>query len=598
VQDVQNRIAPKLSAHNDAVKLDSRLFARVQDLYERRDDLDLDAESLRLLERLRLDFVRAGAELSEPDKRRLRQINEELSSLSTTFSQNLLAETNAAAVLVDDRAELDGLSDDAISAAAKAAEARGLDGKFLLTFNNFTNQPQLASLRDAELRARVYRASISRGNRGGAHDNSATVLRMVKLRAEKARLLGYSDYASYVIDDQTAGAAETVEDMLAKVTPAAVANARAEAAERAEALGVETVAPQDWALATELLRKRRFDFDAAALRPYLELDTVLRDGVFAAAGQLYGLSFAERFDLPAYHPDVRVFEVFDADGSALGLFCGDFYTRDSKNGGAWMNLLVQPTTLLDQKPVVVNNLNIPKPPDGKRALLTFTEVNAMFHEFGHALHGLFATTTYPRFSGTSVPRDFVEYPSQVNEMWATWPQVISGYAKHHASGEPMPAEMVDKMLDSKRFNQGFATVEYLAAALVDLAWHRLTPDDVPDDVDAREFVERFEADTLARAGVDLAEISPRYRTTYFGHVFAGGYSAGYYSYIWSEVLDADSVEWFEDNGGLKRENGDHFRAALLSKGGSVDPMRQFRDFAGRDPRIEPLLKRRGLDAAI
>lgn len=597
LREIQSQVAPRLAAHDDAIKLDPQLFARLDDLHTRRDALNLDAESQQLLERVHLDFVRAGANLSDADKERLKQLNEELSSLSTTFSQNLLAETNAAAVLVDDRAQLDGLSDDAISAAGAAAQARGETGKFLLTFNNFTNQAVLATLSDPEVRRRVFQASISRANSGGEHDNSGVALRMVKLRAQRARLLGYPDHASYVIEDQTAGSAEAAESMLRKLVPAAVANARAEAAERAEAMGHDTIAPQDWSYAAGIVRRRRFDFDASQLRPYFPLEQVLHDGVFWAAEKLYGVSFVERFDLAMYHPDVRVFEVFDADGSALGLFCGDYFTRDSKNGGAWMNCLVKPSKLLDQAPVVTNNLNIPKPAEGQTALLTSSEVKTMFHEFGHALHGLFSAVTYPRFSATSVPRDFVEYPSQVNELWKTWPEVLHNYARHHETGEVMPQELVDKLQQSQHFNEGFATVEYLKAALLDLAWHRLRPEDIADDVDAREFVERFEAEATAAAGLDVPEIPPRYRTTYFGHIFAGGYAAGYYSYIWSEVLDAESVEWFEANGGLTRDNGDRFRQRLLSKGGSVDPLQQFRDVVGHDPRIEPLLKRRGLDAA-
>ncbi|WP_144300620.1 M3 family metallopeptidase [Stackebrandtia nassauensis] len=597
VREVQSRVAPLLSAHRDAITLDERLFARVAAVYDALDDSDLDDESRWLTRRYHLDFVRAGAKLSATDKERLRALNEELSSLETLFAQNQLAATNAAAVIVDDAERLDGLSQGSIETAASAAADRGLSGKYLLTLNNHTVPSQLESLTDAELRRELYQASIARGNDGAAHDNSATLLRIVRLRAERARLLGYDNHAAYIIEDQTADSATVVAERLAKLAAAAVANVRVEAAERAEVLGQDSLEPQDWALATEQLRAKHYDLDGEAMRPYLELDSVLTNGVFHAANQLYGITFTERFDLPVYHPDVRVFEVFDADSTPLGLFLADFYSRDSKNGGAWMNCLVDQSRLFDQRPVVVNNLNIPKPPPGTKTLLTFTEVTTMFHEFGHALHGLFSDVHYPRFTGTTVPRDFVEYPSQVNEMWSLWPRVLANYARHHETGEVMPDKLREKLVASQGFNEGFKTTEYLAAALLDQAWHRLSLDEVPDDADPRATVERFEAEALAAAGINVPEVRPRYRSTYFGHIFAGGYSAGYYSYIWSEILDADTVEWFKDNGGLERDNGDRFRQRLLAKGGSVDPMAAFRDFAGRDPRIEPLLTRRGLDAA-
>ncbi len=382
--------------------------------------------------------------------------------------------------------------------------------------------------------------------------------------------------------------------MLEKLAPAAVANARQEAADMQALIDQEKggfkLQPWDWAYYAEKVRKARYEFDESQMRPYLELDHVLQDGVFYAAGRLYGLSFKERHDLPVYHPDVRVFEVFNADGSTLGLFLTDFYARDSKRGGAWMNEFVPQSGLFGTQAVVVNNLNIPKPPEGEPTLLTFDEVTTMFHEFGHALHGLFSNVKYPTFAGTNVPRDFVEYPSQVNEMWATWPEVLQHYARHYQTGEPMPQELVDKVLATQKFNQGFATTEYLSAALLDMAWHRIAPDQAP----AAAKVMDFEATALKKAGVDFAPVPPRYRSTYFAHVFAGGYSAGYYAYIWSEVLDADTVEWFKQHGGLERANGDWFRAKLLSRGESVEPMELFRDFRGAEPSIEPLLERRGL----
>jgi len=588
VEELQARIAPQLAAHRDAVALDPRLYARLRDLHGRRHDLGLDPESLRLLERMTDDAVRNGAELDDAGKARLRELNAALSSLSTAFGRHLLADANASAVHVDDPARLDGLSSGAISAAAAAAAARGLSGH-LLTLVLPTGQPALASLTDRALREELFRASVERGARGGEHDTRALVSELARLRAERARLLGFRDHASYVAADSTAGSVEAVAGLLADLVPPAVANAKAEAVELQAVAGEETLEPWDWAFHAERVRRQRFSVDTATLRPYLELDRVLHDGVFFAAGQLYGLRFVERDDLVMYHEDVRVWEVFD-DAGPVGLYGADFYARDSKRGGAWMNSLVTQSRLLGQRPVVMNTLNIPKPAGDEPTLLTFSEVTTLFHEFGHALHGLLSDVTYPRFSGTSVPRDFVEFPSQVNEMWSLWPEVLTRYARHHETGEPLPADLVEKLRAGRAYGEGFATTEYLAAAVLDQAWHTLT-DEVPD----AEHVQEFEARALADAGIALPAVPPRYRSTYFNHVFAGGYSAGYYSYIWSEVLDADTVEWFTENGGLRRENGDAFRAAVLSRGGAVEPMAAYRAFRGRDPEIAPLLGRRGLN---
>lgn len=592
MQKVQAEMAPKLSAHNDAILLNGALYERVKTLYEQRDRLGLDAESRRLLERYHTDFVRAGAQLSEADKEQLKAINGELASLQTRFGQNVLREVNASAVLFDSREELAGLSEAEITAAAKAAEEAGHEGKFQIALQNTTGQPPLTDMTHRDARQKLFAASIMRGSRGGEYDNREVVARIVKLRAERARLLGYPNHAAYVLEDATAQTTAAVNELLAKLAPAAVANARREAADMQKIIDAEgggfELAAWDWQHYAEKVRQAKYDFDASALRPYFELNNVLVNGVFYAANRLYGLTFTERTDLPTYHPDVRVWEVTDADGSQLAFFIGDFYARPSKRGGAWMNAYVQQNRLFGTKPVVANHQNIPKPPEGEPTLMTFDEVTTMFHEFGHALHGMFSDVTYPRFAGTSVPRDFVEYPSQVNEMWATWPEVLANYARHYQTGEPIPQALVDKVLATETFNQGHATTEYLAASLIDQAFHQLGPDQVPDDVIA------FDAEALKQAGVDFAPVPPRYRTTYFSHVFSGGYSAGYYSYIWSEVLDADSVEWFKENGGLKRENGDHFRRTLLSRGGSVDAMQLFRDFRGRDPQIQPLLVRRGL----
>jgi peptidyl-dipeptidase Dcp len=590
IREIEAEVAPQLAAHADAIALDPVLFTRIEALFAARHDLDLDAESLRLLERRHRDAVRAGARLAPGEQARLRELNAELSTLSTEFGARLLAGANAAAVLVEahdneDGAQLDGLPSDAVSAAARAAAERGHEGAYLLTLVLPTGQPALASLTDRGLRERLHRASTGRGF-GGEHDTRDVVLRIVALRAERARLLGHPHHASWVVEIGTAGTVEAIDAMLGKLAPVSVANARKEAAELSEAASFPIEA-WDRAFYAERVRRERFDLDTDALRPYFELERVLHDGVFHAAGRLYGLRFAERHDLPRYHPDVRVFDVFDEDGR-LGLFVADLYARDSKRGGAWMNSFVTQSRLLGTKPVVLNTLNIAKPADGEPTLLTVDNVRTLFHEFGHALHGLFSDVTYPTFSGTSVPRDFVEFPSQVNEMWLEDPEILASYARHHETGEPLPADLVERLAASRRFGEGFATTEYLAATLLDQAWHRLGPDDRVTDV------ERFEVDALAAAGIAEPTAPPRYRTTYFNHIFGGAYSAAYYSYIWSEVLDADTVEWFAENGGLRRENGDTFRRELLSRGGAVDPMDAYRAFRGRDPELAPLLVRRGL----
>ncbi|WP_216216948.1 M3 family metallopeptidase [Amycolatopsis aidingensis] len=594
IREIKATVAPRLAAHEDAIRLDRRLFARIDELAGRRAELDLDAESDWLLHRYHLEFQRAGAGLGAGEQDRLRELNTELSELGTRFQDNLLADTNDLAVLVTDAGELAGLSEDAIAAAARAAENRGEPGGYLLNLALPTAQPLLASLANRALRERMFTASSSRANRGNEHDNTAVLTRIAALRAERAALLGYPDHASYVIADETAGTAAAARDLLHRLAPIAATNAEAERDElqrqaEADGGGFE-LRPWDWAYYAEQVRKARFEVEAAELRPYFELERVLRDGVFHAATLLYGLTFVERHDLPVYHPDVRVFEVFDADGSGLGLFLGDYYARDTKRGGAWMNNLVEQSGLLGERPVVSNNLNLARPADGEPTLLTFEEVTIAFHEFGHALHGLLSAVRYPKFSGANVPRDFVEFPSQVNEMWALWPEVLANYARHHRTGEALPQEVAERLRAAQSYGQGFDTTEYLAAALLDQAWHALEPG---EDVEPGE-VERFEAEALEKAGVGLPTVPPRYRSTYFAHIFSGGYSAGYYSYIWSEVLDAESVEWFRARGGANRENGDHFRRELLSRGGSMDPLTAFRNFLGREPELGPLLRRRNL----
>jgi peptidyl-dipeptidase Dcp len=603
LQKIDKEMAPKLAAHHDEIFLNPKLFARVQELYSNRDNfaaanpsgggLGLDPESAYLLERYYKDFVRAGAKLSDADKEKLKKINAELATLQTQFEQDVLKEKNASSVIVDRKEDLRGLSDDQMSGVTAAAKAEHKEGKFVVQMQNTTGQPLLGSLQERQLRQRIMQTSLARNSHGGEFDTRNIVMRTAQLRAEKAKLLGYADWAAYQLEDQTAHDVPTVNKLLSDLAPPAVANAKREAADMQKIVDQEKggfqIASWDWPFYSEKVRKARYAFDESELRPYYELNHVILDGVFFAAGKLYGLTFKERHDIPVYQPDVRVFEVYDRDGKPLALFLGDYYARPSKRGGAWMNAYVQQSDLFATRPVVANHLNIPKPPPGEPTLLTHDEVRTAFHEFGHALHGMFSNVKYPRFSGTSVPRDFVEYPSQVNEMWATWPEVLKNYAKHYKTGEPIPQVLLDKVIAAEKFNQGFKTTEYLSASLLDQAWHQLNPSDVPQDAIT------FEAEALHKAGVDFAPVPPRYRSSYFSHAFAGGYSAGYYSYLWSEVLDADTVEWFKEHGGLKRENGDRFRAMLLSRGGSADALGLFKNFVGRDPYIEPLLKRRGLN---
>jgi peptidyl-dipeptidase Dcp len=592
IREIEREYAPLSAAHHDAIRLDPALFARVDAVHAARHDAGLDAESVRLVERYHLDFVLAGAGLDDAGRDQLRQLNQQLAELSTTFDQNLQLATEAAAVVVEDAAELDGLSAAEIAAAAGAAAERGRTGTFLLTLVLPSGQPALAKLRNRDLRRRLYEASITRAS-GGEHDNGPIAAQLAHLRAVRARLLGFDTHADLIAADQTAKTSAAVDALLGELVTPAVVNAEAEAdvlRELAAADGVE-LAAWDWAFYSERVRAERYAVDSSALRPWFELDRVLVDGVFRAAELLYGYTFTPRPDLVGYHPDTRVWEVTGPAGEPVGLYLGDFYAREGKRGGAWMSSFVSQSRLLDTRPVVFNNLNVTRPAAGQPTLLTLSEVTTLFHEFGHALHGLFSAVTYPRFSGTSVSRDFVEYPSQVNEMWALWPEVLTSYATHVETGAPLSVETVQAIEAAELWGEGFATLEYLAATLLDQAWHRLDPETVVPDPQA------FEAEALTAAGVAFDLVPPRYRTTYFQHVFAGGYSAGYYSYIWSEVLDADTVEWFKENGGLRRENGDVFRERLLSRGGSVDPLGAFRSVRGRDADTGPLLRRRGLAPA-
>jgi peptidyl-dipeptidase Dcp len=591
LQQIQSDEAPRLAAHNDAILLNDTLFQRVRTIYDAREQLGLSPEQRHLVERYHLEFVRAGAELPESDKTRLRAINQEESTLTTDFQNRLLAATKAGALVIDDPAELEGLSEADIAAAAEVAKNRKLSG-WMLTLQNTTQQPSQTSLHRRDVRERLFQAAIHRADRGDASDTRALVERLAELRAEKARLLGYPSAAAYVLDDQMAKTPDAAIKFLLDIGTVAAAKARDEAAKMQRLIDEErggfTLAPWDWQYYAEQVRKRDYELDEAQLKPYLVLERVLHDGVFFAATQLYGITFHERTDLPVYHPDVKVFEVFDADGSPLALFYCDLFKRDNKIGGAWMDAFVDQSALLGTKPVIYNVANFTKPAPGQPALLTFDEVTTLFHEFGHALHGMLSNVEYPLLSGTSVPRDFVEFPSQFNEHWALEPVVFARYARHHETGAPMPAELVERIKRSRTFNQGFALTEYVEAALLDMAWHTLPAGSRPGDIAA------FEAAALAKYRVNVPEVPPRYRSTYFAHIWDGGYQAGYYAYLWAEVLDHDAFAWFKENGGMTRANGQKFREMILSRGGTRDPADLYRDFRGREPSVEPLLIERGL----
>jgi peptidyl-dipeptidase Dcp len=598
MQKIETEMALKLAAHRDAILLDPALYARIDSLYRRRESLNLDAESMQLIERIHTQFVRAGASLPEAAKERLRTLNEQISSLITQFKQNVLKATQASAVVVNSAHELQGLSTVQIGAAAQAAAARDLKGKWLITLQNTTNQPLLAKLRSRELRERLFRASIGRGSSGDA-DNTPVIAQLVKLRAERAALLGYPNHASYHLADESAQTTQAVDKMLADIAPVALARAKEDASEMQKLIDSEaaasgtkpfTLQPWDWPYYAEQLRRARYDFDRSQVAPYFELNRVLHDGVFYAAHELYGLTFKERTDLPVYHSDVRVFEVFDGDGTPLALFLGDYFARDNKGGGAWMSSYVKQSQLFKLKPVVANHLNIPKPQARQPALLTFEEVTGLFHEFGHAIHGMLSNVRYPLLSGIAAPLDFLEYPSQFNEMWAREPAVLRHFARHYETGEPMPQALLGKVLAAQKFGQGYATTEYVAAAMLDQSWYQISVTQAP----AAKDVAAFEAAALHKSGLDHPAVPARYRSTYFSHIFANVYSSGYYAYLWSEVLARDTGEWFHTHGGLTRTNGDILRAKVLSRGRSADPDKLFQDFYGRAPDIRPLLEYRGL----
>ena len=588
---IQEEINPKLAAHQDEILLNAKLFARVKAVYDARESLT-DPEQKRLVEVDYDRFIRAGANLSETEKDMMRKFNVEETTLSTKFHTQLVAATAAAAVVVDDVAQLDGLSEGEIAAAAAAAKARDMDGKWLLSLQNTTTQPVLASLKNRELRARVLKASETRTEQSDDNDTRAAVQRLAQLRAEKAKLLGFATFADYQLGDQMAKTPDMALKLLTDTVPAATARALREAADIQKIIddqkGGFTLTASDWDFYAEQVRKATYDLDESEIKPYFEMNNVLENGVFYAATQMYGITFKERKDIPTYHADMRVFEVFNADGSPLALFYTDYFKRDSKSGGAWMDVFVEQDALAGTLPVVYNVCNFTKPAEGQPALISFDDVTTMFHEFGHALHGMFSNAKYPSIAGTNTSRDFVEFPSQFNEHWATEPTVFANYAKHYQTGEPMPQALVDKMVAAGKFNGGYATTEYLAAALLDMAWHTLPADAPLQDVNA------FEADALKKFKVDLAQVPPRYRTTYFDHIWGGGYSAGYYAYFWSDVLNHDAYAWFKEHGGMTRENGQIFRDQILSRGNTVELATLYREFRGKDPSVEPLLENRGL----
>jgi peptidyl-dipeptidase Dcp len=592
IQKIQAEVAPKMAAHQDAILLNPKLFERVKAIYDAREVLNLDPETKRLVEQSHLRFVRAGAELSEDAKTQIRALNEEQAALMTAFQQAMLKQTERAAVLVDDVAQLDGLSEGQIAAAAEAAKAAGQEGKWLLRITNTTRQPVLTSLKNRELRQRVWEASANRGLIEGEGDTRPMVLRLAQLRAERAALLGKANHASFQLENQMAGSPDAVLKMLSDLAPTVVENAKQEAADIQALIDAQgggfQLQPWDWEFYAEQVRAQKYDLDPELVKPYFELDRVLKDGVFYTLNRFYGVSFNERTDLPVYHPDVRVFDVMDSDGSQIGLFYVDYFARPSKRGGAWMSTFVDQSELLNQKPVAINVMNIPKPVEGQPALMTFDEVTTMFHEVGHGVHGLFSKVKYPSLAGTAVPRDFVEFPSQFEEDWAKHPEILANYAKHHATGEPIPAELMQKILNASGFNQGFDTLEYIAASFLDMEWHTLAPGAEVSDVEA------FEKAALAKHGVDFAPVPPRYRSAYFAHVFPGGYSSGYYAYMWSEVLAADAFAFVTEQGGLNAELGAAYRNAILSRGGTEDPMQMYVKWRGQQPDPDNLLYRRGL----
>lgn len=592
LQEIHKEVAPLLAAHYDAIHLNEKLFEQIKTIYDKRKVLDLEPEDLRLVEYYYDQFVRAGANLPKETKARLKEINKKLASLSTQFNNKLLAAAKEGALAISDSTLLEGLSESQLKAAKQNAKDRDLPGKWVLTLQNTTQQPLLQDLNNRETRKKLFLHSWNRAAQNDSNDTRETIKQMAELRAEKAQLLGFSNYAGWKLQNQMAKTPETVFNFLNQLTVPAKAAAIEEAAALQQIIdnrgGDFKLEPYDWNYYAEILRKKKYDLDADSIRPYFELNSVLKNGVFYAANQLYGITFKEREDIPVWHEGVRVFELFNADGSSIGLFYVDYFKRDNKSGGAWMSNLVIQSHLLGQKPVIYNVMNIPKPAQGEPALLTFDQVNTMFHEFGHALHGFFANQKYPSLSGTSVARDFVEFPSQFNEYWALNPEVFANYAIHYKTGEPMPQELVDKIKKAAHFNQGYMVTELLEAALLDMQWHT-----IPASKEIKN-VNDFEVKALQDAGIYIPVVPPRYRSSYFKHIWGSGYSASYYAYLWTNMLSANAFSWFQEHGGMTRENGQRFREMILSQGNTEDLAKMFREFVGHEPRVEPLQKELGL----
>lgn len=598
---IDAEISPKLSAHSDAITLNPALFARVKAVYDNRAAMSMTREDAKLLEETYEGMVHAGAQLTPAQKEQVKAINTRLSTITTEFSQKLTEATKDNALVVDDKAFLAGLSDAEVTAAAKAATERGMPGKYVVALQNTTQQPLLAAMTDRAAREALFEKSINRGERGGANDTRALIAEIVQLRAQKAALFGNPDWATYQMWDRMAQNPKTALDFMEQMVPALAATQRSDAAMLNAAIKAEgksfAVKPWDWQMYADKVKAQKFDLNEDAVKPYFEVRRVLEDGVFYMASKLYGVNFKARTDLPVYHPDVWTYTVFDRDGSELGLFYFDPFQRDNKRGGAWMSNFVDQSKLYGTKPVIYNVLNIPKAPDGEPQLVSFDNVETMFHEFGHALHGFFADQNYTSLSGTAVARDFVEYPSQVHELWASYPEVLSNYARHHQTGQPIPPELIAKIQAAAKFNQGYEFGEVVEAALMDMKWHALSPQQAAA-IDTPAEVNAFEEKALKQLGLEVDLVPPRYRTSYFRHIFSSpaGYSAGYYSYLWTEMLDRDTRKWFLENGGLTRANGDRFRKEVLSQGGTRDYFEMYRALTGREPDVRPMLEVRGLIA--
>jgi peptidyl-dipeptidase Dcp len=589
---VSEEVAPDLASANDAIYLNTKLFKRVEAIYNDREKLNLDAESKRLVEYYYQHFVLSGAKLDDSAKAKLKKLNGEDASLEAKYINQLRAAAKAGALIVSDSNELAGFSTAELQSAAADAKANKMDGKWRVPLQNTTQQPVLQELTNRATRQKLFESSWTRTEKGDSNDTRAIILRLCAIRAEKAKLIGFPNYAALTLADQMAKTPDKVEEFINRLAPAATAKAKEEAAVLQQTIDKEKggfqLAPYDWEFYSEKVRKAKYDLDENEVKPYFVLDSVLKNGVFYAANQLYGLTFKERHDLPVYNKDVNVFEVFDKDGSSLALFYCDYFKRDNKSGGAWMSNLVNQSKLLGMKPVIYNICNFTKPADGQPALISFDDVTTMFHEFGHGLHGMFADQQYPSLSGTATARDFVEFPSQFNEHWASDPQVFKNYAKNYKTGEPMPQELVDKIKKAAKFNEGYKLTEIIAAAALDMEWHMVSAENPVTNVDT------FELQALRKTHLDLPQVPPRYRSTYFLHIWANGYAAGYYAYLWTEMLDDDAFAWFQQHGGLTRENGQRFREMILSRGNTVDLATLYRNFRGADPDIQPMLEDRGL----